>query len=271
MNRENLLHLLQRQRPRPSREAGRPPAYSAVLVQLLATASALAQALWFADFTGVALSPWQWAALQGCIAWVLAAFLDAAWWWRAIHLLFAPALVLGLALDVPPLLCFATWLALIGVYWGSHRSQVPLYLSGAPAWQAVAALLPQCAGAKIIDLGSGLGGLTAHLGHLRADLRVDGVEGAPLPWLASRIRQWCHGWNGTLVWGDLWRVDLAQYDLVHAYLSPVPMPELWSKAIAEMRSGSVLVSHSFAVPGVAPSQVVELPGDKRLFVYRIGE
>jgi hypothetical protein len=266
MNRENLLHLLQRQRPRPSPEAGRRPAYSAVLVQLLATASAVAQALWFAEFTGVSLSLWQWAALQGCIAWVLAAFLDAAWWWRVIHLLFAPALVLGLALDVPPLLCFATWLALIGVYWGSHRNQVPLYLSGAPAWQAVAALLPQHTGVKI-----GLGGLTAYLGHLRADSQADGVEAAPLPWLASRLRQFWRGWNGTLIFGDLWQVDLAQYDLVHAYLSPVPMPDLWSKAIAEMRSGSVLVSHSFAVPGVAPSQVVLLAGDKRLFVYRIGE
>ena len=46
----------------------RPPAYGAVLVQLLATASAVAQALWLAEFTGVSLSLWQWAALQGCIA-----------------------------------------------------------------------------------------------------------------------------------------------------------------------------------------------------------
>jgi hypothetical protein len=247
-----------------------PPALSAALIQLVAALSAGAQAFWLSEAAGIAMTVLQLAALQGGIACMLAVLLKSDWWWRIMHLLFAPALVVGLASGLSPQLCFAALVVLVGVYWGSYRSQVPLYLSGPAAWREVARLLPPHPGARIIDLGSGLGGLTAYLGRLRPDARVDGVEAAPLPWLASQMRKRLRGWNGNLIWGDLWRVDLAGYDVAHAYLSPVPMPALWEKTCREMRVGSLLLSHSFAVPGVAPLLIRSLPGGKRLYIYRVG-
>jgi hypothetical protein len=264
-----LLQLLRRV-PRLRPDLDRPPAYGAALVQLVATLSAVAQALWLGETLGVAMTALEWAALQGCIACVLATLLNSAWWWRAIHLVFAPALVLGLTLHLPPLACLLILLALLGVYWGSHRNQVPLYLSGEPAWREVEHVLAAHPAKRVIDLGSGLGGLIAFLGRSRPDLRVDGIEAAPLPLLASRIRKWLHNWHGSVMWGDLWRVDLAAYDVAHAYLSPVPMQMLWQKACCEMRPGSLLLSHSFAVPGVAPLMVRQLSGNVRIYVYRVG-
>jgi hypothetical protein len=46
---------------------------------------------------------------------------------------------------------------------------------------------------------------------------------------------------------------------------------LWQKACCEMRPGSLLLSHSFAVPGVAPLMVRQLPGNVRIYVYRVGD
>lgn len=247
-----------------------PPALGAALIQLVAAVSAGAQALWLSEVVGFAMSDVEWALLQGAIAWVLAALLNCASWWRLMHLLFAPALVAGLALKLPPLFCLAVLIALVGVYWKSYRSQVPLYLSGEAAWREVARLMPQGPDARLIDLGSGLGGLVAFIGRLRPDARVDGVEAAPLPLIVSRVRLWLKAWHGNFTWGDMWRVDLSAYDIVHAYLSPVPMPALWKKACSEMRAGSLLVSHSFAVPGVMPTLITELPGNDQLYIYRMG-
>jgi predicted O-methyltransferase YrrM len=50
--------------------------------------------------------------------------------------------------------------------------------------------------------------------------------------------------------GDYGRLDFADYDVVFAYLSPAAMPALWSKARAEMRPGTLLLSYEFPIPGV---------------------
>ena len=68
--------------------------------------------------------------------------------------------------------------------------------------------------------------------------------------------------NCHLRWGDFWKTDLSEFDVVYAFLSPVPMPALWEKARLEMRKGSLLVSNSFIVPNVKPKRVVEV-GDRR--------
>jgi hypothetical protein len=59
--------------------------------------------------------------------------------------------------------------------------------------------------------------------------------------------------------------------VVYAFLSPAPMPRLWTKALAEMAPGTLLVSNTFTIPGVAPEQTIVLPGrsDARLYVYRL--
>ncbi len=251
-------------------EALQPPAFAAALVQVLATLAACAQALWFVNFTGAGMTLMQAAAVQGCIACVLAMYFASAPWWRVMHLLFAPALVLGLALEVPPLFSLALLLALVGVYWSSYRNQVPLYLSGVAAWREIALLLPARPGVRVIDVGSGLGGLVGFLDHNCPGVKVDGIESAPLPWLWSRVRQNLQGWKGCLIWGDMWKLDLAGYDVVHAYLSPVPMPGLWQKASREMSAGSLLVSHSFPVPHIVPMLVRTLPNQCSIYVYRIG-
>ena len=69
---------------------------------------------------------------------------------------------------------------------------------------------------------------------------------------------------------DLWQCDLAAHDIVYAFLSPVPMAALWRKAVAEMRPGTLFVSNTFAVPGVAPDEIVEGAGGRRaLYVWRM--
>jgi SAM-dependent methyltransferase len=222
----------------------------------LLQAAALACALLFFSATAIPPSPWLFALLCGALAAAFSHFAGLARWWLAIQFLFVPALWLARALDLPPNFFLAAFLVMLAVYWSTYRSQVPLYLSSRKIWSALELLLPMAAPGKsftFMDLGCGVGGVLTHLARARPDGRYFGVEAAPLPfllsWLRTRGRRNCR-----VQWGSLWDCDLAQYDVVFAYLSPVPMDELWRKARREMRPGTVFISNTFAVAEHPPQQ-----------------
>ncbi len=187
-------------------------------------------------------------------------------WWRAINLLFVPGLWLAQTADVPPAWYLGAFLLLALTSLGAVRTRVPLFLSSDKAVEALVQTLP--ADARFIDLGCGLGGPLAGLSTLRPDLKLEGVEAAPLNWLIARLRL---GRKAKIRFGSLWDVDLSRYDAVYAYLSPAPMSRLWDKARTEMKPGSLFISNSFAVPGTAPQKSIELHdlAQSRLLVWRL--
>jgi hypothetical protein len=97
-----------------------------------------------------------------------------------------------------------------------------------------------------------------------------GVEIAPLPALFSKLRLMGYA-HCSVRWGSFWKLDLAEYDMVFAFLSPVPMQDLWTKASAEMRPGTLFVSSSFEIPGQTPDRIVQLNDSRktRLLVWRM--
>ena len=202
----------------------------------------------------------QFAWLCGLLATIFSYFSGLAKWWLPIQLLFAPALVLMLTVELPPNLYLVAFLIFLLIYWSTFRTQVPLYLSSKQVWHAIERLLPAKkadSGFTFVDLGSGLGGVLTHLAKAHPDGSYVGVEAAPLPFLYSWLRIWLSGHlNSRVYWGSLWNCDLSKYDVVFAYLSPVPMEKLWQKARAEMRPGTLFISSTFAVPDQSPDETV---------------
>jgi len=192
------------------------------------------------------------ALLQGIIAAALGRVLGMEAWWMPIHALFAPGLVWALGLGLPPAYALAAFCMLASLYWGVSRTRVPLFLSSRAAAQAVAGLLPRECGFTFLDLGCGLGGVLASLARARPAGRYHGVESAPMPFLLSWLRAALWSRSCRVSWGDFHDLDLSRYDVVYAYLSPAAMRDLWQKAKREMRAGTLLISNSFAVPGVPP-------------------
>lgn len=210
------------------------------------------------------------AMLQGGLAAGIGLMMKSARWWLPIHLAFSPALLVANSLQIHPVWFLGAFLLLALVYWSSFRTQVPLYLSNAITMEAVSELLPADRPIHFLDVGSGTGGLLRHLALKRPDCRIDGIESAPIPclvaWLATRGLPNCRA-----IRGDFWKTSLADYDVVYAFLSPVPMPRLWAKARTEMRPGSLLIANSFPVPDAEPEQTLTLPDRRatRLYLYRI--
>ena len=194
------------------------------------------------------------AFVQGSIAAVASAALRLPPWWLPIQFLFPVLLLSGQSLAIPAWIYLAAFLALLALYWSTYRTRVPYYPSSRAAWDAFESVLPAGRALRVIDIGSGLGGLALHLSRRHPGWTVTGIELAPLPWLVSRLRAF--GARARFVRGDYAALDFARYDAVFAYLSPAAMPALWEKARREMRPGSLLASYEFEIPGHRPAQAI---------------
>jgi hypothetical protein len=212
----------------------------AAFVPALALTWLLARAGFAPGFAGVAL-------LQGACAAALTWQRGLAPWWRAIQFLFPLAVLATGRLALPSCLFLAAFLFLMLMYWSTFRTQVPYFPSGRPVWDEVERLLPAGRPLRVVDIGSGLGGLVLELARRRPEASVTGIELAPLPWLASLVRAKLSGSRARFLRGDYEQLDFAQFDVVFAYLSPAAMSALWRKASAEMRPGSMLMSYEFDI------------------------
>lgn len=244
-----------------------PPALKALLAQLVGWTVAIALARGGLLPGGV----WPLAGVQLVTATAMAAALRSARWWLPIHLGFAPLLILAGKLGIAPGWYLAAFALLLAVYWTSFRTQVPLYLSNRATVAAVAALLPTDRPVRLLDLGSGTGSLLRPLARLRPDCRFHGIEAAPAPWLISWLL--ARGLRNIVIRrGDFFAPLWSEFDVIYAFLSPVPMSDVWIKAQQELRPGGVLVSNSFPVSGRKPERIVEVADGRatKLYVYRIG-
>jgi SAM-dependent methyltransferase len=205
--------------------------------------------------------------MQAGIAAAFALTLKAPRWWVVIHLLFSPLVVGARMLDIAPAWYLFAFLLLSAVFWSTFRSRVPLFLTNQATARALLQALPQERAIHLVDLGCGTGELLRRLAMSRPDCRFTGIENAPLPWLVARWRN-RHLSNVTIRRDDLWSVPLGQFDIVYAFLSPVPMPRLGRKAALEMKADGQLIANSFEIPGMAADRVIDGdPAARALYVY----
>lgn len=251
---------------RPGR--ARPPIVLALAAQIAAAALAL-PFLWTLPLPA-AWQPPAFALLQGLIAAAGGRLLGLAPWWMPINALFVPAALACSAADIAAGWFLGGFVVLVLVYWSTYRTQVPLYLTSGSGCRVVAEILAREKGARFLDLGSGSGSVLSHVARRFPGVDCDGVELAPIPYWISRARLFFRR-NCRVLWTDFWGLDLSRYDVVYAFLSPVPMSRLWDKVCREMRPGTLFISNSFPVVGVAPEETITVPGPikRKLYLWRL--
>ncbi|MBF6624358.1 MAG: class I SAM-dependent methyltransferase [Pseudomonas stutzeri] len=256
----------------PAFSFARFPAVLALVSQLAALLATWLLLLLVARLAGLSVSLLVAAGLQGLLAALIGKLLGLPRWWLPINLGFVPGLVLLQDHSLPPWLLLSGFVALLLLNWNALFERVPLYLTGQAAEQLLMrqlARLPD--GFRFIDLGSGLGGTLLRLAKAYPHGHFVGVETAPLAFVLCRLRCLLQP-NCRVYLRSFWREPLGQYDVVYCFLSPAPMPTLWSKACAEMREDALLISNSFEVPGVEAEEVLPLDDWRRsrLLIWRPG-
>lgn len=245
----------------------RAPAVQALLLQCAAFIPTLLT-VWLLARAGFAPGYASAAIVQGLVAALLSRWRRLASWWLVIQLLFPLALLGAGTLAVPPWLFLLIFIVLLAVFWSTFRTQVPYWASGPRVWNVVASRLPAGRPVRAIDIGSGLGGLVLELARRRPDSAFTGVELAPLPWLVSWLRARTTGSRARFVRNDYEDFDFAEFDVVFCYLSPAAMPALWCKCLAEMKTGSQLISYEFTIPYQPPHLVIPITqGGTSVYVW----
>lgn len=121
-------------------------------------------------------------------------------------------------------------------------------------------------GARILDAGCGTGAGLRALRSAFPQAAIVGIERS-LP-LAIWAR-WRCPW-AVILHGDIWRGSWSGYALVYLFQRPESMSRAWEKARQDMVDGGWLVSLEFPVEGRRPQATWTLPGERRVWVYRIG-
>ena len=131
--------------------------------------------------------------------------------------------------------------------------------------------VPMSADDLLVDIGCG-DGRVLRAARRRYGVRALGFEVNFLAYLIARVRSL--GIEGIRVrWGNFWKIDLGDANVVFCYLFPDVMERLAKKLEKELHPGTRVVSCNFPVPGWRPLEVLfpdsSLHNDP-IYVYRIG-
>lgn len=119
--------------------------------------------------------------------------------------------------------------------------------------------LPKTFTGTIYELGSGWGTLAFPLAEKYPQAQVIGYEISLMPYLFARFRQFLNPKKNLFFKRlDFFKCNLSGAQLYICYLYPGAMTTLSDKLTKEASPGSLLVSHTFALPGKKPIQTVSV-------------
>lgn len=246
-----------------------PKIFIALALQVFALVLLWLGSFFLSKFVPPPYPDWALVLVQALLAVSLTYLFKLPKWWRWIQFAIPVGLYLGLLIGFDPIWALILFICIWLIFANAFKERVPLYLTNRTTQQALKILVEARQNVRFLDLGCGLGGNVAYMSGQSMVALSHGVETAPIPYVLSKLMTFTRG--GQTFALDMWKADLSKYDVVYAFLSPEPMPQLWEKVSQEMSTGSVFISNSFAVPDIEPTEVWELSDSRKtqLFIYAI--
>jgi hypothetical protein len=128
-------------------------------------------------------------------------------------------------------------------------------------------------GMKVYDLGSGDGRLV-HIASREYGAEAIGYELSPLVYFWSKITQVFWKSKAKLRYGNFWKQDLSDADVIVCYLLPHTMKQVKNKLFSKMKPGALLISHAFSIKDHPEWKTLERDREKGLapiWIYKIKE
>ena len=121
----------------------------------------------------------------------------------------------------------------------------------------------------VYELGCGTANFLFSLEKKFPDAKFIGVEYALLPWLIAKIRLLLSGSKIRIIKKNIFKVNLADADLIYCYLNPGMMRDLETKLKKECKLGTQIISYCFPMAGLLPAKTDELEDKTRIHYYTI--
>lgn len=152
---------------------------------------------------------------------------------------------------------FIAWTHFFGAPW------IPTSSSSVRKMLKIAKIKP---GDIVYDLGSGDGRILIEAAR-RFGARAVGVEIDPLRYIITKIK--IHVLNlqdsVQIIWGDFFKQDLSNADIIIVYLSQDANMKLSEKLSRELKSGTRIVSHTFTF---CCFEEIETGEDSPIYLYK---
>lgn len=126
-------------------------------------------------------------------------------------------------------------------------------------------------GMKVYDLGSGDGRLV-HKASKEYGANAVGYEYSPFVWIWSQILRPFFRSKAKLKYGNFWRKDLRDADVIVCYLLPHSMKRMKKDILPNLKKDSLIISHAFSIPDLKPWKKLPRLKDQRLgpvWIYKI--
>lgn len=126
-------------------------------------------------------------------------------------------------------------------------------------------------GKKLYDLGSGDGRLVHKAAKIYGANAV-GYEYSPFVWIWSQMLRpfWRSG--AKLKYGNFWKKDLSDADVIVCYLLPNTMQKLHKEIVPKLKPGTIIISHAFKINDLKPLKKLAKNKEKKLgpvWIYKI--
>lgn len=204
-------------------------------------------------------------------AWLFGTMLEMSKPWRILNVVLPLAVTLSFSTALPNWVFLAPLLVLAAIYAPALWTRVPYYPTSNAAYPLILAELPPDKPFTFVDIGCGFGDLIFFLRKHRPNGTFVGVEIGILPYLVAYGKTVVRRDSRvTILYQDMWKLSLKDFDFVYAFLSPAAMTRVWKKATCEMKPEATFITNSFET-GTPPTYVVPVRDERggSLFIHKI--
>lgn len=163
---------------------------------------------------------------------------------------------------------FLIFAIIASITWWTIRNGISPMPTSKKVKQALLQVLPQNVTGEVVDLGSGFGTLAFFLSKRYPKCRVIGYETSPIPYFISLIIKMITGNSQVhFIRKNFFSVSHKNASMVVCYLYPGAMKKLQVKLNQELKPGTWVISHTFALPNWKPIEVFHVKDLYRTKIY----
>lgn len=153
------------------------------------------------------------------------------------------------------ILMFIVLQVVVTIYYSLRYGISPMPTSPAVK-KKVMEMLPSHVNGNVYELGAGWGTLAFALARRYSKANVIAYEVSPVPYFFMRIVNGILRYRNLKIYrADFLYVNLSDANFIYCYLFPGAMHDLKVKFEHELKSGTTILTHTFAIPGWMPRQM----------------